>query len=118
MTRHGHRVPGFRRSFTNFGAYLPAPAGAADLLTRRKGGQRRFAMKPDMSHFDRPAPIPPERFEDAAAALGRLELIYDRHTAFIRERFAMLLKNGNLRGHVRATYPEIRVETSTFAQID
>src|SRR6185295_2994122 len=70
------RPPRFRRSFTNFGAYLPAPAGAADLLTRRKGGQRRFAMKPDMSHFDRPAPIPPERFEDAAAALERLELIY------------------------------------------
>src|SRR6516162_6679235 len=75
-------------------------------------------MKPDMSHFDLPAPIPPERFDDAEAAVARLELIYDRHTAFIRERFADLIKTGSLRGHVRATYPQVRVETSTFAQID
>jgi len=75
-------------------------------------------MKPDMSHFDRPAPIPPERFDDAEAAVARLELIYEKHTAFIRDRFAALLKKGSLRGHVRATYPQIRVETSTFAQID
>lgn len=75
-------------------------------------------MKPDMSHFDRPEPIPPERFNDAEAAVARLELIYEKHTAFIRERFEVLLKKGSLRGRVRATYPEIRVETSTFAQID
>src|SRR6202035_1546958 len=75
-------------------------------------------MKPDMSHFDRPEPIPPERFNDAEAAVARLELIYEKHTAFIRERFDVLLKKGSLRGRVRATYPEIRVETSTFAQID
>jgi AMP nucleosidase len=75
-------------------------------------------MKPDMSHFDLPAPIPPERFDDAEAAVARLELIYERHTAFIRDRFAVLLQKGSLRGRVRATYPQIRVETSTFAQID
>ena len=75
-------------------------------------------MKPDMSHFDRPAPIPTERFDDAEAAVARLEMIYDKHTAFIRDRFAQLLKKGNLRGHVRATYPQIRIETTTFAKID
>ena len=75
-------------------------------------------MKPDMSHFDRPAPIPPERFDDAEAAVARLESIYEKHTAFIRDRFAALLTKGSLRGRVRATYPQIRVETSTFAQID
>src|SRR5215813_2335746 len=75
-------------------------------------------MKPDMSHFDRPEPIPTERFDDADAALARLELIYDKHTAFIRERFEELVHKGRLRGHIRATYPQIRVETSTFAKID
>jgi AMP nucleosidase len=78
----------------------------------------KSAMKPDMNHFDLPAPIPPERFEDAEAAVRRLELIYDEHTAFIRHRFAELLKGRMPRGRVRATYPQIRVETSTFAQID
>jgi AMP nucleosidase len=75
-------------------------------------------MKPDMNHFDRPKPIPFEPFDDEEAAVARLELIYNEHTAFIRERFAALLKQGRLRGRVRATYPEIRIETSTFAHID
>ena len=75
-------------------------------------------MKPNGTHFDRPPPIPAERFDDAEAAVARLELIYQRHTAFIRERFAELLKNKRLRGRVRATYPAIRIETSTYAQID
>src|ERR1700681_414722 len=75
-------------------------------------------MKPDMSHFDRPAPIPPERFDDAEAAGARLESIYEKHTAFISDRLAALLQKGSLRGRVRATSPQIRVETSTFAQID
>src|SRR5260221_7674796 len=75
-------------------------------------------MKPDLNHYDRPEPIPPEHFDDAEAAVARLELIYEKHTAFIRDRFAILLKKGSLRGHIRATYPQVRVETSTFAQID
>ncbi|MCR4282440.1 MAG: AMP nucleosidase [Bauldia sp.] len=75
-------------------------------------------MKPDTSRFDRPKPIAFESFDNAEAAVERLELIYDLHTAFIRERFAALLKYGRLAGHVRATYPEIRIETSSFAKID
>ncbi|MEX2318223.1 MAG: AMP nucleosidase, partial [Bauldia sp.] len=75
-------------------------------------------MKPDTSHFDRPRPIAFESFDNAEAAVERLELIYDLHTAFIRERFAALLKDGRLEGHVRATYPEVRIETSSYAKID
>ncbi|MEX2318753.1 MAG: AMP nucleosidase, partial [Bauldia sp.] len=55
---------------------------------------------------------------NAEAAVERLELIYDLHTAFIRERFAALLKDGRLEGHVRATYPEVRIETSSYAKVD
>ncbi len=75
-------------------------------------------MKPDSVRFDRPRPIPYESFDDAEAAVARIIDIYDRHTAFIRDRFAALLKNGQLRGKVRATYPEIRFRTSSFAKID
>lgn len=65
-----------------------------------------------------PERIPRERFDDAGAAVARLELIYNRHTAFLREQFAKLLDTGHLPGRVRATYPEVLIETSTFAQID
>jgi len=75
-------------------------------------------MKSDSNHFDRPQPIAFEAFDDAEAAVARLELIYDLHTAFIRERFATLVKTKRLRGRVRATYPEIRIETTSFAKVD
>ena len=75
-------------------------------------------MMPDSSHFDRPRPIAPARFDDAEAAVKRLQQIYEKHTGFIRDRFAALLRTGRLRAPVRATYPEIRVQTSTFAKID
>src|SRR3990172_82054 len=75
-------------------------------------------MKPDLNDFVRPRPIAFQAFRDADAAVARLEEIYDKHTAFIRDRFAALLKNKRLRGKVRATYPEIRFHTSSFAKID
>ncbi len=75
-------------------------------------------MKPDSSLFDRPRPIAFEAFRDAEAAVDRLQEIYDNHTRFLRERFAALLKDRRLRARVRATYPEIRVQTASFAKID
>jgi AMP nucleosidase len=75
-------------------------------------------MKSDSNAIDSPKRIATERFTDADAAVARLELIYDRHTAFIRERFAELLKTKQFPGRVRATYPEILLETSTYAHID
>ena len=75
-------------------------------------------MKADANPLDRPRPIAFKSFRDAEAAVERLELIYDRNTAFIRERFARLLKTKRLEGRVRATYPEIRIETSSFAKIN
>ncbi len=75
-------------------------------------------MPSDDSQFDRPEPIAFESFDDAEAAVARLELIYDRHTAFIRGRFAELLRNNRISGHVRATYPEIRFEISSYAGVD
>ena len=72
---------------------------------------------------ERPAMLTPkriaaERFSDAEAALARLALIYDAHTAFLRDQFIELLRAGTLPGRVRATYPEVLIETATYAQID
>ncbi len=75
-------------------------------------------MTPDSIHFDRPRPIPFQSYDDPEAAVERIAEIYDKHTAFIRDRFAALIKNQQPRGKVRATYPEIRVRTSSFAKID
>src|SRR5688500_13399964 len=75
-------------------------------------------MKRDQNAVLTPKRIPTERFRDAEAALVRLELIYDIHTAFLRDQFRDLLQTGTLPGHVRATYPEVLIEASTYAQID
>jgi AMP nucleosidase len=75
-------------------------------------------MTPDANRIDGPKRIATERFDDAEGALARLELIYECHTAFIRERFDRLLRGKPLTGRVRATYPEILIETSTYAHID
>lgn len=75
-------------------------------------------MKSNANSIDTPRKTPRQRFDDADAAVARLEQIYDRHTAFIRNRFARLLKNKRLPRRVRANYPEIVIETATFAHID
>jgi len=75
-------------------------------------------MKSDANPIDAPKRIATERFDDPEAAVARLELIYDRHTAFIRDRFERLLAGEAPAGRVRATYPEILIETSTYAHID
>ena len=75
-------------------------------------------MNLDQNALLTPKRIPAERFRDAEAALARLELIYDTHTAFLRDQFGKLLKKGTLPARVRATYPEVLLETSTYAQID
>jgi AMP nucleosidase len=68
--------------------------------------------------LDLPEPIGAEEFTDPAAAVDRLEEIYSAHTGHLRDRFARLLENGGLEQRVRATYPEIRFESSTYARID
>ena len=75
-------------------------------------------MKTDSHPLMTPKRIATERFDDAEAAVTRLELIYDTHTAFLRDKFAEFLANTHLRGRVRATYPEILIETTSYARID
>ena len=66
----------------------------------------------------RPPPIATTSFVDAAAAVARLEEIYQRNTAFLRAEFERYLTGGPIAGRVRATYPFVRITTATHARLD
>ena len=65
-----------------------------------------------------PPPIATEAFSDAAAAVARLDEIYARNTQFLRERFAEYVEGKRFEGRVRATYPFVRITTTTHARVD
>ena len=60
----------------------------------------------------------PESFSDAAAAVERLRSLYAQSTRFLCDRFASAMSDGAPRSRFRAFYPEIRIVTTTFAQVD
>ena len=60
-----------------------------------------------------------ETFTDAAAAVERLQLLYQQATDFLCEGFTKAMGDGTTGSHrIRAFYPEIRVTTASFAQVD
>jgi AMP nucleosidase len=65
-----------------------------------------------------PCPFTTEAFSDATAAVARLDEIYDRNTRFLRDRFEAYINGERLTTRVRATYPLVRVTTSTHARLD
>jgi AMP nucleosidase len=65
-----------------------------------------------------PPPIATEAFVDAAAAVARLQEIYERNTAFLRNHFETYANGGPLSAHVRANYPFVRIATSTYVRVD
>jgi len=70
-----------------------------------------------------PSVLTPERratesFTDAARAVARLEDIYERNTRFLRDRFESFANGQPLSTRVRATYPFVRITTSTHARLD
>lgn len=60
----------------------------------------------------------PEYFTDAAAAVARLEELYTTGTTFLCDRFSAALQSGHPGVRYRAFYPEIRLNTASFAKID
>jgi AMP nucleosidase len=65
-----------------------------------------------------PPPLPAERFTDATAAVARLDHIYRRNTAFLREHFEAFAAGKPLEARVRATYPFVRITTDTHVRVD
>lgn len=64
---------------------------------------------------DAPAP---ETFHDATAAVARLEDLYTQATGFLRRHFARAMVEGAPSARVRAFYPQVLFETSSYARVD
>ena len=59
-----------------------------------------------------------EAFTDATTAVARLDEIYDRNTRFLSDRFEAYVNGKPLTTRVRASYPLVRITTSTHARLD
>jgi AMP nucleosidase len=59
-----------------------------------------------------------EAFTDPSTATDRLEQIYERNTAFLREHFEAYLQGRPPKTRVRATYPFVRITTTTHSRVD
>jgi AMP nucleosidase len=62
--------------------------------------------------------IAPAQFNDPAAALEQVRAIYDRGIQHLREHLHRFVNGENLKDHVRACYPFVRVHTDTVARAD
>ncbi|MCR9127129.1 MAG: AMP nucleosidase [Rhodobacteraceae bacterium] len=71
-----------------------------------------------MTRIETPDAPAPERFTDPAAAVARLESLYAEAVGFLGRHFATALDNGAPAARIRAFYPEIRVTTNSYAQVD
>ena len=65
-----------------------------------------------------PQCIATEAFTDATAAVARLDEIYERNTRFLRDRFEAYANGESIKTRVRATYPFVRITTSTHARLE
>jgi AMP nucleosidase len=60
----------------------------------------------------------PQQFTDAKQAVAQLITLYDDAVAFLCDEFRSAMKKGPCGTRIRAYYPEIRITTTSFAQID
>ncbi|MDR0810319.1 MAG: AMP nucleosidase [Gemmobacter sp.] len=59
-----------------------------------------------------------EAFDDAAAAVARLELLYENAIGFLVKQFNAVMEGQRPITRIRAFYPEIRLTTTSFAKAD
>ncbi|ASM73821.1 MULTISPECIES: AMP nucleosidase [Roseobacteraceae] len=60
----------------------------------------------------------PRTFSDATEAVDYLQELYTAATTFLRSQFLQAMSEGAPDARVRAFYPEVRVTTLSYAQID
>lgn len=65
-----------------------------------------------------PKVFEPQAFTDPKAAVDRLEELYEAATEFLCDKFRLVLESGPKEKRFRAFYPEIRITTTSFAQVD
>lgn len=71
-----------------------------------------------MQEIYTPEPQAPVKFTDAAAAVAHLEMLYGQATGFLRSQFLAAMQSGAPGHRIRAFYPEIRITTLSYAQVD
>lgn len=71
-----------------------------------------------MNTIETPDTPSPTTFTDAEKAVERLIMLYRQSADFLSERFRAAMDSGAPSGRVRAYYPEIRITTSSYAQVD
>ncbi|MBL4929551.1 AMP nucleosidase [Fuscibacter oryzae] len=59
-----------------------------------------------------------DSFTDAAAAVARLEALYEQATTFLARHFSAAVTGGKPAHRIRAFYPEIRITVTSHAQAD
>lgn len=72
-------------------------------------------MSRDVKTPDAPAP---RAFEEAEDAVDHLIALYNAATDFLCREFSKALHEGAPKARIRAFYPEVRITTTSFAQID
>ena len=75
-------------------------------------------MTPQQIPVHSPAIPAAQSFTDAAAAVERLEELYTIATTYLCDQFSRALRKGPDGHRIRAFYPEIRITTTSFAQVD
>lgn len=75
-------------------------------------------MTPQYIAVATPEVAAPEAFSDARAAVARLQELYQIATTYLCDQFRTALHDGPDGHRVRAFYPEVRISTTSFAQID
>ena len=65
-----------------------------------------------------PGPFEPVECRTAEEAVFNLERLYDIATGFLREKFAEVAHSNGTGTRFRASYPELRINTKTFARVD
>ena len=74
-----------------------------------------IGMKDTAVSMQIPQRMPTQTFTGVTAAVGRLQEIYERNTRFLRDRFEAYVNGEPPSTRVRATYPFVRITTSTRA---
>ena len=76
-------------------------------------------MKPERDITVESPDVPgPASFDDAGAAVARLQELYTTACGFLGDRFSTAMENGRPDRRFRAFYPEVRFITSTHSTVD
>ncbi|MGB0914250.1 MAG: AMP nucleosidase, partial [Phaeobacter italicus] len=71
-----------------------------------------------MSDILCPDPIASKDFTDAKEAVAQLIVLYNQAEEFLTGQFRQAMERGAPAHRIRAFYPEVRITTSSYAQID